>query len=261
MDNTAPFEVTLYDRRKDGVEAAARTVVRERALVIGVNGAANYTIMRTPGHDRELAVGFLLTEGMIDSLAEITMLAECPDTPDSIAVRTTGSASSPANRNLVISSSCGLCGRADLDALLATLGRVECDLTIDRRVLYELPDAIRAQQRLFEATGATHAAALFDEQGGLFVAREDVGRHNAVDKVLGHALLAGRSTGRLGLFLSGRTSLELIVKAARARIPIVASVSAPTDAAITVAERVGITVVGFARGTAFTVYSHVQRIA
>lgn len=261
MDNTARFDVALYDRRKDRPEPGERTVVRESALVIGVNGAANYTIMRTPGHDRELAVGFLFTEGIIERVADVMMLSQCPDTPDSIVVRTSAPESAAARRNLVVNSSCGLCGRADLDALLAALGRVECDLTIDRRVLYELPDAIRAQQGLFEATGATHAAALFDEQGCLFVTREDVGRHNAVDKVLGHALLSGRSTERLGLFLSGRTSLELIVKAARAKVPVVASVSAPTDAAIEVARKVGITTAGFARGTAFTVYSHGQRIA
>ena len=260
MDNTYRLDVSLYDRRKPNAERATRTVVRESALVIGVNGSADYTIMRTPGHDRELAIGFLFTEGMINRVGDVTMLMQCPDTPDSIAVKTADSAATPVSRNLVVSSSCGLCGRADIDALVDRLGCVESDMRIDPRILYEIPDTIRAQQGLFETTGATHAAGLFDGKGALLAVREDVGRHNAVDKAIGYALLSGLPLGALGLFLSGRTSLELIVKAARARIPVVASVSAPTDAAITVAEKLGIAVVGFARGSNFTVYSHAHRI-
>lgn len=259
MANTVSIDVTVYDRRTAAPEQARRTLVREAAFVIGVNGT-DYTVMRTPGHDRDLAAGFLFTEGLIESVGDIAMLRECEDTPDAVTVRTLRADAATVSRTLVVSSSCGLCGRADIDALVARLGPVESDWTLNPAVLYEVPAAIRTQQTLFETTGATHAAALFDEHGALRIVREDVGRHNAVDKVVGHALLTGLATHRMGLFLSGRTSLELIVKAARARIPIVASVSAPTDAAVAVADRLGITVTGFARGSAFTVYTHPERL-
>lgn len=239
----------------------------ESALVIGVNpavggpgGAANYTIMRTPGHDRELTVGFLFTEGIINSLDDIAALTECPETPNSIAVTTTGPVSAPASRNLVVSSSCGLCGRADIDALLKRLGKIRSDIRINSDILYDLPDAVKARQALFQATGAAHAAALFDEHGSLMVVREDVGRHNALDKVIGHALLTAVDLGRLGVFLSGRASLELIIKAARGRLPIVVAVSAPTAAAVMTAEQLGITLAGFARESGFTIYAGADRI-
>lgn len=258
--NTSRCEVVVYGRDTASGEPSVRTVIREAALVIGVNGKSDYAIMRTPGHDRELAVGFLFTEGMINGVGDLTMLTQCQDTPDSLIVRTVDEAAQVVSRNLVVNSSCGLCGRADIDELVKGLPTVSSDVHLDPKILNDLPSAVRAAQTLFDSTGATHAAALFDIQGQVLVVREDVGRHNAVDKVIGYALMARQPLHSLGLFLSGRTSLELIVKAARAKISIVVSVSAPTDAAVTVAERLGIAVVGFARGTGFTVYTHANRL-
>jgi FdhD protein len=239
---------------------SVRSVIVEGAFVIGVNGTSDYTIMRTPGNDRELAVGFLFSEGIIDKIADIAMLRECPETPNSIAVKTAGTDSSPVYRNLVVSSSCGLCGRADMDALLETLDRVTEGIRIPHTILHDIPNQVCQMQVLFKATGATHAAALFDAKGGIFAVREDVGRHNAVDKVIGAALLRGTQTSEMGVFLSGRASLELIVKAARAGISVMISVSAPTDAALTMADRLGIALVGFARDQGFTIYTHPERI-
>ncbi|MBI2440441.1 MAG: formate dehydrogenase accessory sulfurtransferase FdhD [Lentisphaerae bacterium] len=130
----------------------------------------------------------------------------------------------------------------------------------DCAVLAAVPEAVRARQSLFQATGGTHAAALFDARGKLLAVREDVGRHNALDKVIGYALLAGLEMAELGVFLSGRASLELIVKAARARIPVVLAVSAPTEAAIKLAEKTEITLAGFAREKSFTIYAGANRI-
>jgi FdhD protein len=258
-DSTSSVDVVVYDR-DSRLTPSARTVVKESALVIGVNGESDYAIMRTPGHDRELAVGFLVTEGMIDGVKDINMLSQCQDTPDSLIVRTIRGSGGLPQRNLVVNSSCGLCGRADIGSLVKSLPVIPPGFRIAAAILNDIPGKVRAGQSLFESTGATHAAALFDREGGVAVIREDIGRHNAVDKVVGHALFNQLPVSVMGLFLSGRTSLELIVKAARVGIPLVVSVSAPTDAAITVAGRVGITLVGFARGDGFTVYSNPGRL-
>jgi FdhD protein len=147
-----------------------------------------------------------------------------------------------------------------MDALLETLDRVKEGIRVTHMILQEIPGSVYQAQELFKDTGATHAAALFDEKGAIFAVREDVGRHNAVDKVIGAALLRGTQTSKMGVFLSGRASLELIVKAARAGISVMVSVSAPTDAAVTMAERLGIALVGFARDQGFTIYTHPERI-
>jgi FdhD protein len=260
LDNTTQRRVTVYDHRGSAMTNSVRSVIVEGAFVIGVNGSSDYTIMRTPGNDRELAVGFLFSEGIIDKIADITMLMECPETPNSIAVKTPCTSAAPVYRNLVLSSSCGLCGRADLDSLLVSLNRVTEGITIPNTLLHDIPKQVSQAQGLFKDTGATHAAALFGENGEIFAVREDVGRHNAMDKVIGSALLSGIQTSKMGVFLSGRASLELTVKAARAGISVMVSVSAPTDAAITMADKLGIALVGFARESGFTIYSHPERI-
>ena len=261
MTRSRQFEVTHYRRTSPVPEKETRAVVLESALVISVNGEADYAIMRTPGNDRELAVGFLFSEGMIGGVGEVTMLMECPDAPNSIFVKTSRPDAAVVKRNLVISSSCGLCGRADIEALVAGLPAADGQIRMEAALLYAVPASVRGAQALFAETGGTHAAALFDPQGRLLVVREDVGRHNALDKVIGNALLTGVAMNGLGVFLSGRASLEMIVKAARARIPIVAAVSAPTEAAVDVAGRLGITLCGFVRGDEVTVYTHEYRLA
>jgi FdhD protein len=261
LDNTTQCNVTVYDHSGNARANSERSVIVESALVIGVNGTDDYTIMRTPGNDRELTAGFLFTEGIIDSVNEIMMLRECPETPHAIAVQTAHASAESVNRNLVVSSSCGLCGRADLDALLETLGRITDGIEVPYSIIYDIPKRVIPAQYLFKAAGATHAAALFDEEGTIFVVREDIGRHNAMDKVIGAALLMGKPIAKMGVFLSGRVSLELIVKAARSGISVMVSVSAPTDAAVTMADKLGITLTCFARESGFTIYAHPERIA
>ena len=238
----------------------ARTVIQEAPLVIHVDGGSDYSLMRTPGQDRELAVGFLFTEGLIESVRDIHMLQVCEDTPNLIKVVTAKPVSRNADRAQMVSSSCGLCGRTDIPALLAGLNPVGEGLRVAAETLFTVPERIRNLQELFKLTGATHAAALFETDGTLIVAREDVGRHCALDKVIGHALLHGQPMDRCGVFLSGRASLEMIIKVVRAGIQLVVAVSAPTGASVEAARRLGVTLCGFARSDAATIYSRDDRI-
>jgi FdhD protein len=260
LDFTTQRSVTVYDHSGNAAATSERSIIVESALVISVNGSSDFTIMRTPGNDRELAAGFLLTEGMVESVNEILMLKECPQAPNTIRTETSNPQAESINRNLVVNSSCGLCGRADMDLLLDRLGKVSEGFQVSYSVIYDIPKRVLPAQSLFKATGATHAAALFDDNGEIFVLREDIGRHNAMDKAIGAALLRGRPTSRMGVFLSGRVSLELVVKAARSGISLMVSVSAPTDAAASMADKLGITLTGFARDAGFTIYTHPERV-
>jgi FdhD protein len=224
--------------------------------------------MRTPGHDFELAAGFLLTEGVVADPADIRAVAYC-ELPDeeqrynAVTVRLARPLGpDAAGRSFFTTSSCGICGRASLDAVEVRCRPVGPGAVVSRATLLALPDALRAGQRLFEATGGLHAAGLFDAEGRLLALREDVGRHNALDKLVGRAALAGELplAGRVVL-VSGRLSFELVQKAAVAGIPVVAAVSAPSSLAVEAADRFGITAVGFLRGDGFNVYSGAERIA
>jgi FdhD protein len=240
-------------------QAEVRALINERPLTIHVLGGQDYTIMRTPDHDLELATGFLFSEGVVDRFDEILMLDQCPSGPDRIQVRLHGARKMP-RRSLHLISSCGLCGREDIEKLVHGLEPVTDDFTVRAEYLYVLPRAVLARQALFQQTGGSHAAALFEAEGDILILREDVGRHNALDKVLGHALARKISFKGKGIYLSGRASLEMIVKAARAQIAVVAAASAPTALAVELAQRVGITLCGFVRGQEIAVYSHDRRI-
>ena len=216
--------------------------------------------MRTPGQDESLIVGFLFSEGIINGVDEILALASCPDRPNLYRVRIADEKRKGVRRNLVVNSSCGLCGRTDIDTLVNDLGMIEKGIEVPTDVLYRLPDLVKREQRLFHDTGASHAAAIFDRRGEIKVLHEDLGRHNALDKVIGHGLLHGMAMGEMGVFLSGRISLEMIIKAARARFGLVAAISAASARAVATAERLGLTVCGFVRGDEIAIYSHNWRI-
>ena len=250
-----------FRRGRKSPRRERRALVGEAPLTIEIRGGSAYTLMRTPGEDRELAVGFLFSEGLIAGMAELLTLEECARDANVVRVALAAAAGLPPRRNLTVSSSCGLCGRAGLESLVAGLGPVGAGLRVPLEVLYALPERVRAGQALFRATGGSHAAALFDAAGRVLALREDLGRHNALDKVLGWALLSGTALAPLGVFLSGRASLEMVAKAARAGLGLVAAVSAPTTAAASAARRVGLTLCGFVRGAEVTVYTRPERIA
>ena len=223
--------------------------------------------MRTPGNDFELAVGFLFTEGLIHSRDEVESVRYCDtDVPEQrynvVTVRLTHPFDPGTfQRNFYATSSCGVCGKASIDHIELECSPLGQGPIVPRSVIAGLPDALRAAQRVFEQTGGLHASGLFDTGGTLRSLREDVGRHNALDKVVGEALLGGRvPLADSVLQVSGRTSFEIVQKAAMAGIPIVAAVSAPSSLAVASAKRMGMTLVGFVRGDRFNVYAHPERI-
>jgi FdhD protein len=245
----------------------------EEPMELRVDGRPLAVTMRTPGHDVELAHGFLLTEGVITAADELAAARYCDSVDDDgrntynvLDVSLAAGVAPPetgVERNFYTTSSCGVCGKASLDAVrLRTRFSPAADaVRVDTDTLYGLPDALRDAQRIFDSTGGLHAAGLFTADGTALAVREDVGRHNAVDKVLGWALLQGRvpASGCV-LMVSGRASFELVQKAVMAGVPVLAAVSAPSSLAVELAVEAGMTLVGFLRGTAMNVYAEPDRI-
>jgi FdhD protein len=245
----------------------------EEPLELRVGGRALAVTMRTPGHDIELMHGFLLTEGVIGSVGDVVIARYCDSVDergrntynvlDVVLAPGVAAPDSSVERNFYTTSSCGVCGKASLDAvrLRSRFSLADDSRLISPQTLFTLPDVLRANQRLFDSTGGLHAAGLFTVDGCPLVVREDVGRHNAVDKVLGWALLHDRVPAREGiLMVSGRASFELVQKAAMAGVPLLAAVSAPSSLAVELAVASGLTLVGFLRGTTMNVYAGAERI-
>jgi FdhD protein len=220
--------------------------------------------MRTPGHDEELAVGFLLSEGLIRSSADVMKVARRDiDSSNVVDVFLSPSVHvdfARLTRHVFASSSCGLCGKATIESVQQQFPPVDSNITVSRDVLVSLPRKLRDVQAAFNESGGLHAAALFDISGTLLVLREDVGRHNAVDKVLGHSLLKNVPIEAAILLVSGRASFEIMQKALAGRIPIVAAISAPSSLAAEFAESSNQTLIGFLRGERMNVYAGEQRI-
>jgi FdhD protein len=258
--------------RGESLEVRDDRVVGEAPLEIRAAGphqdpVAVAITMRTPGHEAELAVGFLRTEGLLDgqevigtSGGDVASLSQ-PD--DTIVVRLSQpfDDSMVAERHFIATASCGICGKASIEEVVLRAAPLPDGPVVSRSVILALPDLLRAAQRAFDETGGLHAAALFSPHGELIAISEDVGRHNALDKLVGSQILAGAMPlhDRI-VMLSGRVSFEIVQKAAVAGIPIVCAVSAPSDLAIETAERLGATLVGFLRGDGFNVYAHDARI-
>jgi FdhD protein len=226
-------------------------VVVEAPLLIRARGAPVATVMRTPGHDLELVRGLLHAESI--AAGALTQL-------DGDEVDVDVDAAAFAGRGLLATAACGVCGRAAIADLELHAREVAADTAIERGVLAALPGALRAAQLVFGDTGGLHAAGLFTAAGALVAVREDVGRHNAVDKLVGWALDAGIDPAHHVLLLSGRAGYELVQKAIRFGVPIVASVSAPSSLAIELAERFNVALAGFVRGARCNIYSHAWRI-
>jgi FdhD protein len=249
-------------------ESSTDALAVEEPLEIRVKGRAVSVTMRTPGHDAELAVGFLASEGMIARPQDVVAVEPCALDRRGNVVNVALAASATVDfekltRHVFASSSCGLCGKATIEAVHQRVEPIPARpaITVDVGVLLALPDRLRAAQPTFDQTGGVHAAGVFTLGGELVVAREDVGRHNAVDKAIGHALLKGLlPLDRHVLMVSGRASFEIVQKALSARIPAVAAVSAPSSLAVDFAEESGQTLVGFLRGGRMNVYAGMERI-
>ena len=269
----------MRDQETDEVTTRSRadTLAVEEPLEIRLGGESFTVTMRTPGHDFELAAGFLVSEGIVRSPEELRGLRYCAGTDEQgnqtynvldadldpllAPMRTSVS----ERRNVVTTSACGICGTTSIDEVEKTLPPAPDagpQLSISAETLLQLPDTLRESQKVFSKTGGVHAAGLFDGEGNLLCLREDVGRHNAVDKVVGWALTEGRLplTGTV-LQVSGRASFELVQKAALAGIEMLSAVGAPSSLAADLAERSGLTLAGFSRGRSVNLYTHEHRIS
>lgn len=245
----------------DGATRRPDDLIVEEPMTIQLDGTTVSTTMRTPGHDYELAAGFCFTEGLLAGAA-VTGVRYCANGPaiasefNDVTVETGGQAPTPTPRLGTTSSSCGWCGNDQLDAMLDRLHPLAPSVPIDAAVIAAVPNGVLGVQGLFTSTGAVHAAAAFDRDGEIVLTREDVGRHNAVDKVVGAMLLEGRlpAAGQ-GLFVSGRASIEMVQKAWAAGFGTLVAVSAPTALAVHAARRAGLTLAGFVRADGFNVYA------
>jgi FdhD protein len=242
----------------------------EEPLEIRLGGKSLAVTMRTPGHDRELVAGFLLSERVIESRDDLDVIAHYAGPEDDpragnvinvLLLRAGPAIHQRLHRSFFTSSACGLCGKTSLDAIDMDFRPVTDDVTIPLDALYALGPSLAAAQATFERTGGLHAAALFDTTGRLLVVREDVGRHNAVDKVVGQMLLEGQvPLDRHILMVSGRASFEIMQKALAARIPVVAAISAPSSLAVQFALANGMTLIGFLRPGRLNVYANAHRV-
>ncbi|MFF9045132.1 formate dehydrogenase accessory sulfurtransferase FdhD [Streptomyces parvulus] len=244
------------------------TLAVEEPMEIRVGGRPLTVTMRTPGDDFDLAAGFLVSEGVVHAAEHVIGIRYCAgatadgsNTYNIVDIALAAGVAPPdasLERNFYTTSSCGLCGKASLDAVRTTAAWsvAEDGLRVVPETLSTLPERLRARQRVFDRTGGLHAAGLFTAEGELLCLREDVGRHNAVDKVIGHALRSGLLPLRgTVLMVSGRASFELVQKAVMAGVPFLAAVSAPSSLAVDLAEEAGLTLIGFLRGTSMNVYA------
>lgn len=245
----------------DGSDLVSVEEPLEIRLMQGGNAQPISITMRTPGHDAELAVGFFFTEGIVRKKADVIALSQ----PDNNIVVVELNASQPIAqatlaRNFYTTSSCGVCGKASIDAVSVKYAAIESNIQVDAKTLWQLPTLARASQTNFAETGGSHASSLFTMEGNLLLTREDVGRHNALDKVIGHCLLHEINMRNTILLVCGRASFELIQKAAVAGIPVVAAIGAPSSLAVELANESGISLIGFLKAQRFNIYSHPNRI-
>jgi FdhD protein len=253
--------ISTDDSKKRPVEEEV-CVVQEAPVKIDVEGIETYTVLCTPVDRRAMALGFLFSEGVVDRLEQVTVLKQCDDDPNTIRVRLTGDIPriGDPGRNLLIVSSCGACGSENFEARLDALPTVGDAFKVERKLLRSVNDALGRRQSLFDACGGTHAAAIFDQTGTIIASAEDTGRHNALDKAVGKCLLAGTPTSGRGVALSGRVSLEMVGKCARAGLELITAISAPTSLAIELADKTNITLCAFVRETRATVFTHPERV-
>ncbi len=242
----------------------------EEPLEIRLAGRRFTLTMRTPGHDEELAAGFIFAEGFVNDPSELGEIrrvrgrkgAPEPNAIDIVLNVPADGLRSRLKRNFVMSSSCGVCGKTSIDSIRRRVAPASDSARVSPAILLALPEKLRASQRVFAATGGLHGAAIFSLDGTILAIREDVGRHNAVDKVIGYALTnAMVPLAQHIMMVSGRLSFEIVQKAAAAGVPILAAVSAPSSLAVELAEEIGTTLVGFLRDGSFNIYSRPDRIA
>lgn len=270
MSDSAIHPVTVQRiTLPDQVTSVEDLTAREEPLEIRVEGRSVAVVMRTPGHDEELVAGFLVSEGIVKQARDILEISQCPSVGNIhgnvVDVLLGGAVVNwdSLTRHVFSASSCGICGKTSIDSVFQNFPPLlgDPDFRVHPDIIASLPAKLRAAQATFSQTGGLHASAIFDAQGQMLVLREDVGRHNALDKVLGHGLKAGHLPySQHILLVSGRVSFELMQKALAAGVPIVAAISAPSSLAVEFAQTSGQTLIGFLRGQTMNVYTHPQRV-
>jgi FdhD protein len=241
-------------------ETVTDHVIVEEPLTIMIHKVGSFTVMCTPSDVEALAVGFVFSEGMIHSADEITAITMKDDLPNVIGIEIQQPAQLGIARNLVVASSCGMCGVRNIEKMLSDIPACQHMLEVPEGLLHEITERLRPMQTTFALTGSSHAAALFDRDGTILAFAEDIGRHNALDKAIGKCLLAKRDTRGCGVVLSGRVSLEMVTKAARAGVELIVAVSGVSSYAITAARQWNITLCGFVRNGRINIYTDPTRI-
>jgi FdhD protein len=266
MNAATPAQVTRLSQGA-AAEVVTDAVATEEPLEIRIEGRSLAVVMRTPGHDEELVAGFLLTEGVVKHAEEVFEISVCPSHSEGkgnvadVLLSGVKVDWDSLTRHVFASSSCGVCGKASVEAVFQNFPKVKGAWQVPSSLVQSLPEKLRAAQSTFDQTGGLHASGIFDLSGNLLLLREDVGRHNALDKVLGFALREYLlPLNRCVLMVSGRVSFEIMQKALAGGIPMVAAVSAPSSLAVQFAEESGQTLVGFVRGGRMNVYAHGGRV-
>jgi len=240
-------------------EAVTDSVVLEQAITVMVDKVGSFTIMATPSNMEALAVGFIYSEGIINSFQECLAVSRNEKLPYVVGIEVQNPAQI-SKRNMIVASSCGMCGVRNIEKMLTDMPPCDRMLEISTSRILVISETMRSMQTLFEKTGGAHAAGIFDVDGNILAFAEDIGRHSAFDKAIGKCLMTNLETRGCGVVLSGRISLEMVTKAARAGIELIGAVSAPSSFAIEAAKRWNITVCGFVRTGRMNVYTHPQRI-
>ncbi len=253
---------TITRRTVAGCETLEDSVAEEEPLQITVDGFPVAVVMRTPGHDEDLVRGFLVTEGFITSLQQVARVDLEQKKNHALVFLAKGVVfdQSRLSRNLFSASSCGICGKASIDAIRQNYEAASSGFSLSAEVLLDIPAQLRRAQAAFDETGGIHAAALFDSTGELLALREDVGRHNAIDKVIGWALSEQIGCEELVLQVSGRVSFEVMQKALAVALPVVSAISAPSSLAVQFAQESNQTLVGFLRPPTFNLYAGAERV-
>ena len=247
-------------RRLPAATTELDEVAVERAVTLMIDQVGSFTVMCTPTDVEALAAGFMFSEGLIDDAHDIVAMSPGKSSPDAVAIQLFDPSHQAIERNLIVASSCGLCGSRNIAKLLDSIPPCGTSLVVPEARCQEMLERLQARQAIFAATGAAHASGVFRQTGDFISMAEDIGRHTSLDKAIGQCVLTETSAVGCGAALSGRVSFEMVAKAARAGIEIVAAVSGPTSLAVEAADHWNITLCGFARGDRMNVYTHPSRI-
>ncbi|MFC1635337.1 formate dehydrogenase accessory sulfurtransferase FdhD [Planctomycetota bacterium] len=242
------------------IEHTCDNVITEQPVTIMIDRVGSFTVMCTPSDIEALAIGFIFSEGMINSIDDVVETYTKPELPNVIGIEVQDPTKISIGRNLIVASSCGMCGVRNIEKMIQTIQPCEQTFKVTDHLLVETMQKLRSLQNIFDLTGGSHSAAIFDSSSEIISFAEDIGRHNALDKAIGKCLLTGRTPQGCGVALSGRVSLEIVTKAAKAGIELIAAVSAVSSYAVSVSEKWNITLCGFVRLDKMNVYTKPDRI-